>query len=119
MLPNDVSFDDSSLVGVHRHEKDITLSFENVYVSGTLRFAELKLLKTTLILCDEQPVEAFEMVEQHGEVLELTEEAGKLLLDIAWLNLKKDTEEERSYEITCESIITALGAISPDNPGNE
>ena len=119
MLPNDTSFDDSSLVGVHRHEKDITLSFENVYVSGTLRFAELKLLRTTLILCNGEPIESFEMLEPEGEVLELTEEAGKLLLDIAWLNLKKDTEQERSFEITCESIVTTLGAISPDNPGNE
>ena len=116
MLPTDTSFDDSTLVGVHRHDKDLTLSFENVYVDGTLRFAELKLSKTTKILCDGEPTEAFEMVEQQGEILELAEVSGQVSLLISWLNLKKDTEEERSYEITCESIITTIGSISPDNP---
>ena len=37
-------------------------------------------------------------------------------MTIAWVNFKQDTETEHAYRIACRSIITTVGAISPDNP---
>jgi hypothetical protein len=116
MAPNGVSFHDSSLAAISPSDDDISLSFENVYVDVELRFAEVKLLGVTEILCDGQAIEKLELLEDDGEVFEFTQDAAGLSMLVSWVNFKDDTETTHSYRIACRSIVTTVGAISPDNP---
>jgi hypothetical protein len=116
MLTNGQSFHDASLIAIDRSQDDLTLSFENVYVDGTLRFAELKLQEVTEILCEGERTEQLELMEDEGEILELSEESGTLSILVAWMNFKEDTEIVQAYQIACRSIVTTVGSISPDNP---
>jgi hypothetical protein len=52
MVADGTSFHDSALVAINHRDDDISLSFENVYVDGTLRFAELDLKGIIDITCD-------------------------------------------------------------------
>jgi hypothetical protein len=111
-----ISFHDSSLRAINPSGGDICLSFENVYVEGTLRFAEVKLRGVTEILRDGHAIGEFELLEDDGEVLDYAEDAAGLTLLISWVNFKQDTESTHSYRISCRSIDTTIGSISPDSP---
>jgi hypothetical protein len=111
-----ISFQHSSLAAVAQAADETVLSFENVYADGMLRSAEVKLSGVTEILCDDSPIDRLEVLEDDGEVLEFAEEAGALSMVVAWVNSKDDTETEHSYRIACRSIVTTIGAISPDSP---
>jgi hypothetical protein len=106
MPSNGLSFQHSSLAAIPQTGEETILSFENVYADGMLRAAEVKLLGVTEILCDGHAIEK----------LELPEESGALSITIAWVNFKDDTETTHSYRIACRSIVTTVGAISPDSP---
>jgi hypothetical protein len=116
MPSTELSFQHSSLAAINQSGEETTLSFENVYADGMLRSAEAKLVGVTEILCDGHAIEKFELLEDDGEVLEFAEEAGALSMTIAWVNFKQDTESEHTYRISCGSIVTTVGAISPDSP---
>src|ERR1700722_15809630 len=116
MPSNGPSFQHSSLAAITQSGEETILSFENVYADGILRAAEEKLLGVTEILCDGHAVEKLELLEDDGEVLEFAEEADTLSITIAWVNFKDDTETEHTYRIACQSIVTTVGAISPDSP---
>jgi hypothetical protein len=116
MSSNGPSFQHASLAAITPSEEETILAFENVYADGMLCSAEVKLLGVTEILCDGRAVEKLELLEDDGEVLEFAEEAGALSMTIAWVNFKQDTEAEHIYRIACRSIVTTIGAISPDSP---
>lgn len=116
MSSNGLSFQHSSLAAIPQTGEETTLLFENVYADGMLRSAEVKLVGVTEILCDGHAIEKLELLEDDGEVLEFAEEAGALSMTIAWVNFKQDTETEHSYRIAFRSIVTTIGAISPDSP---
>jgi hypothetical protein len=111
-----LSFQHSSLAAITQSGEETILSFENVYADGMLRSAEVKLLGVTEILCDGHAIEKLELLEDDGEVLEFSEDAGALSIIVAWVNFKQDTETEHTYRIACQSIVTTVGAISPDSP---
>ncbi len=116
MPSNGPSFQHASLATITQSEAETILSFENVYADGMLRAAEVKLLGVTEILCNGLAIAKFELLEDDGEVLEFTEEAGALSITVAWVNFRQDTETTHSYRIACRSIATTIGAISPDSP---
>jgi hypothetical protein len=116
MPSNGPSFQHASLAAITETGEETILSFENVYADGMLRAAEVKLLGVTEILCDDHAIEKLELLEDDGEVLEFAEEAGALSVTIAWVNFKDDTETTHSYRIACRSIVTTVGAVSPDSP---
>jgi hypothetical protein len=116
MPSNGLSFQHSSLAAIAPSADETILSFENVYADGMLRSAEVKLVGVTEILCDDYAIEKLELLEDDGEVLEFSEESGALSMTVAWVNFKQDTETEHTYRIACRSIVTTVGAISPDNP---
>ena len=116
MLTNGQSFHHASLIAITRSQDDLTLSFENVYVDGALRFADVQLHGVTEIRCDGNVIEQLELMEDDGEVLEFTPDATGLSMLISWVNFNDDTEIAQSYRIACRSIDTTIGAISPDSP---
>jgi hypothetical protein len=116
MPSSELSFQHSSLAAITQSGEETTLSFENVYADGMLRSAELKLVGVSEILCDGHAIERLELLEDDGEVLEFTEDATGLSLVVAWVNFKDDDETTHSYRIACRSIVTTIGAISPDSP---
>jgi hypothetical protein len=116
MPTNGQSFHDASLVAIARSQDDLTLSFENVYVDGALRFAEVQLHGVTEIRCDGDVIEQFELMEDDGEVVEFALDATGLTMVVSWVNFNDDIEVEQSYRIDCRSIDTIIGAISPDSP---
>jgi hypothetical protein len=110
------SFQHASLSAITQSGEETILFFENVYADGMLRSAEVKLAGVTEILCDDHAMERLELLEDDGEVLEFTEDATGLSLVVAWVNFKEDDETTHSYRIACPSIVTTIGAISPDSP---
>src|ERR1700761_2851371 len=116
MPSNGPSFQHASLAAISQSGEETILSFENVYADGMLRSAEVKLVGVTEILCDGQAIERLELLEDDGEVLEFAEDATGLSLVVAWVNFKEDDETTHSYRIACPSIVTTIGAVSPDNP---
>jgi hypothetical protein len=113
---NELSFQHSSLAAITQSGEETVLTFENVYSDGMLRSAEVKLVGVTEILCDGHAIERLELLEDDGEVLEFAEDATGLSLVVAWVNFKEDDETTHSYRIACPSIVTTIGAVSPDNP---
>jgi hypothetical protein len=118
MMTNEASFYDSSLVAVVPHGKDISLSFENVYVDGTLRFAELVLEEVIAISSDDSPIETLEIIHHHGDVLELSTNDETLTMLVEWVDYKKDLSTPHAYRVTCKSIVSKIGSVSPDDPVN-
>jgi hypothetical protein len=113
---NGTSFHDSSLVAIVHHDDDASLSFENVYVDGVLRFAEVILNGVIQISRDNSPIEKLEIVHDDGEVLELSAIDGTLTMLVEWVDYKRHLSTTHSYQITCKSIVSRIGSISPDNP---
>jgi hypothetical protein len=118
MLMNEAGFLDSSLVAIVPHDHDISLSFENVYVDGTLRFAELVLEGVLAISCDDSPIDTLEVIHPDGEVLELSASDGVLTMLVEWIDSKKHLSTTHSYHVTCKSIVSKIGSVSPDDPLN-
>jgi hypothetical protein len=115
-VANGTSFHDSSLVAINHRGDDILLSFENVYVDGTLRFAELGLTGVIGITCDSEPIEKIEIIYDDGEVLKLSSTDNELLMLITWTDFKRDIDQTHSYQVICKSIAINIGPVSPDNP---
>ena len=116
MLSKGTSFHDSSLVSISHRENDTLLFFENVYVDGTLRFAELVLKEVVEVVCDGARIAKIEMIYDDGEILELSVSDKELSMLVIWTEFKKHIDETRSYQISCTSVVANIGSVSPDNP---
>jgi hypothetical protein len=116
MVADGTSFHDSALVAINHRGDDISLLFENVYVDGTWRFAELDLKGIIDITCDGEPIEKIEIIYDDGEVLKLSTTDKELSMLIIWTDFKNDIDQTHSYRVTCKSIAINIGSASPDNP---
>jgi hypothetical protein len=113
MAQQKVSFIDSSLVTIERSEQQSVFKFENVYISGKLRFADIVLNDIREVTCDGQIVEAVEIKYDDGEVLDLTTTATRLSMDVQWVDYENRTEELHTYKVECGSIAVVVGNLVP------
>lgn len=111
-----IRFQDASLVKTVAQGEEITLFFENVYVDGVLRAADLNLKGVTGIACDDEPVERFEAMTDDGVIQELTIHDDELSMLIVWTDFRRRIEETHSYQLSCRSVVTNIGPVSLDNP---
>ena len=97
--PTQVSFHDSSLVGVSHNGPTITLALEDVGTSNSQLSMDVVISGVTAILRDGLPIHDLGMETADGEIVELSQEGRTVTLIIRWHRYAPKSHKTAVYSL--------------------
>ncbi len=95
-----ISFHDSSLVGVSRSGPTITLALEDVNVSDSQSSMDVAISGADTILQDGLPIHDLQMETADGEIVQLSQESRTVTLVIRWHRYAPKSHRTAVYSLS-------------------
>jgi hypothetical protein len=105
-----VSFHDTTLVGISGEGSTVTLALDDVRIAGVQRVAEVVIEGVGAVLRDGSPVDGLHMEKADAEILTLRKEGKRILLAVQWNDFAAKRQETVVYSLLGQAIALRVKA---------